>query len=39
MREAAILIILYTENINNSQYQVHFHSVNTGENQRGKICD
>jgi hypothetical protein len=32
MRDAAILIILYAEITNNSQYRLHFHSVNTGEN-------
>jgi hypothetical protein len=39
MREAAILIILYTEITKNSKYRVHFYSVNRGENERGKICD
>jgi hypothetical protein len=32
MWEAAILIILYAEITNNSQYRVPFHNVNTGEN-------
>jgi hypothetical protein len=32
MREAAILIILFTEITNTSQYRVHFQSINRGEN-------
>jgi hypothetical protein len=31
MGEAAILMILYTEITNASQYRVHFHSIKRGE--------